>query len=1761
MDELRMVKIFKRSAAGDEEQLPSDLRPPRVLLRTCEYLFDDLIGNAPSLAKVHNFVWNRTRAIRRDFSIQQVSKPDDLRIAIECYERIARFHILSLHDLSQPIKPYPEYDYKQDREQLDKTLLSLMQYYDDSRDRIELPNEPEFRAYCIVFQIQDFTPDLEDRVQTWPIEVARDSRVQTALELYAAAGSITELKGPLKTSAIQQFNAQQDWQVFFNLVESARVSFLMGCVAEIFFNFVRHQTLDCIVRSAPKFRQTGRPNPNHFVEIETLRNLLAFDEEDEVIDFCARYGLQVTENGDELNLDIARLAGTSLPQAQTPAPPLRTLLVSNKRYGRSFPAVISGMTVGEAANADMLISGEDMDGYENGHENGQSLFIPENNSASDSDMDSPTGPSSGFMSKTKVDTSGFGQPSSKLSVAPPTGPSAKPSSAPLFKSPFDVNAPPALSQTGAFSPFAPRAQETTSKPAFDFLAAKSKNEDRKSTPSSLFAAPSDPSANGHSKSGFGATSNSSFSISPFSSPFTSAENDSSVGNTSAKQAPLFQWGAPSSAARSTGLLDAAEQPPHDSATVKATSAPALSLDTSSIFQAPAFLQPTPRTNATPSFLQPTSPPPTANVSSSNPFQVTPPTKAPATTINDSLFSSTAPPSAGLMSIPSVFTPSTQVQPATASNSAAQSDASSGTAQAQPISPSASSQQNGQTTAASLSVDEQKLRRSSTDTKPRKPSPLSHSFSAEDDNPGFKEKAVGALPDKPYPHMNITFGTHDNKMNSAATSPAVAAPPKAPAVDLDTLLTRIANELTFDPYRGIVKQFVEFHAARIVTEVQQKMYMERIEQEAIDFRRFCLSFRYGRKWRETCRRLRLARQGKERRQRARRRLRESGIHDGSDAGSVSDISFATDQSSIRNHVRSRQQPTSQQATVDALFQSTNGGSKYSEERLGQKRPAGAILQSEQDGLKDSRHKRAKSDERTAAADRRSTISAIDDPRAELKRKSAFLGFVLPHDAPDKGTTTQTTYFKLKAMGIDPNDDYGLPARGSKRTRAESVNSQSSVPANQLRLPPAPTPPRYLERDRTPSEARQMLPPPPKAVRVSHDADEALFARLRAAREGLKDDTVLMRSTTSQAPELEQNVSVRSSGPSPSMALARAEARLRASRGFAPYGSPPSEGKDRNVPAYRLRESRFVPREQYSRAIERANEIRSNRSRESSRPGSRTGYSFSGSPVLAPPLGSTGVQDEMIDDSQPISLSEKADSARVNGETVFAHTDGQVEAPTYDFEIVQSNATITNAQGAIPDPFAIPDSHHQPSVKAHQDTQESLSQLDPGISLSAFNTPNPLMWSFSTTEPATTREASPLYHQDTSPEVMQGMPEPDIVQVLDFATDGIPHFEPPAPLVTSTALDRAPVDSTDHTIHVEDIPDVLSASFGPGKVIQDDLEAAASVAEPIVIDSQLEADTHVEFVPQASQGLPPNLYLNGDNVHDDDTLLTHPASPSLESRKWLGSGTHALGEIDQTEVMQYQSVELQGQGGANQRTSVGEDESQFPVHEARTPQDRSSGDEDEDGALYEDEVEEEIDCGDRSDAGDDESSEVEEGSHHQPIAAQHRSLSQLEDISDYDSEEEHTSAEDEPSDHVKSSAGLSGRQGVNEPAEISEEAESDAEGEEFDDEEDVDNFRQTSQLPSYQEDIEEDYSGEGSYDADEEDREQDLQRQDGGDEGDEDDEDEEDYSEEEEEDEIDPRRALLQYHQNRPKAYAPPPPAPNPALQVVGGTQDEAIELSD
>ena len=305
-----MVKRFRRSAAGYDEQLPSDIRPPLVLRMTLDYLIDEVVGGSQHLATVHKFVWDRTRGIRNDFSIQQVSKIEDLRIAIECFERIARFHILSLHQLSRSDKDNGEFDHHQEREQLNNTLLSLMYYYEDSRHKLKSPNEPEFRAYCVIFEIQDQRPDLEDRAQQWPRQLLRDKKVQTALKLYAAAGNTSDEQGPLRPRASFPM-AQANVMRFWDLVQSNAVSYTMACVAEIYFNVIRRIALETIWK-AYKGRRAGPTKMEDWV-LADLTTFLGFDSEDQTQSYVEDHGFSIAESdNDQAYIDLGSLASRHL---------------------------------------------------------------------------------------------------------------------------------------------------------------------------------------------------------------------------------------------------------------------------------------------------------------------------------------------------------------------------------------------------------------------------------------------------------------------------------------------------------------------------------------------------------------------------------------------------------------------------------------------------------------------------------------------------------------------------------------------------------------------------------------------------------------------------------------------------------------------------------------------------------------------------------------------------------------------------------------------------------------------------------------------------------------------------------------------------------------------------------------------------------------------------------------------------------------------------------------------------------------------------------------------------------------------------------------------------------------------------------------------------------------------------------------------------------------------------------------------------------
>lgn len=83
-----------------------------------DYLVDEILANNP-IDKCHKFLRDRTRSIRQDFTLQNIRDLD----AVATHERIARFHILSLHEMCE----YDEstFSLPQEMEQLHKSKYTF----------------------------------------------------------------------------------------------------------------------------------------------------------------------------------------------------------------------------------------------------------------------------------------------------------------------------------------------------------------------------------------------------------------------------------------------------------------------------------------------------------------------------------------------------------------------------------------------------------------------------------------------------------------------------------------------------------------------------------------------------------------------------------------------------------------------------------------------------------------------------------------------------------------------------------------------------------------------------------------------------------------------------------------------------------------------------------------------------------------------------------------------------------------------------------------------------------------------------------------------------------------------------------------------------------------------------------------------------------------------------------------------------------------------------------------------------------------------------------------------------------------------------------------------------------------------------------------------------------------------------------------------------------------------------------------------------
>lgn len=271
----RAVKAFSRPAAGQPPPMPSDVRPPHILIKTLDYLIGTIL---PQLPDSHSFLWDRTRSIRQDFVYQNYYGAE----AIDCNERIVRIHLLSMHVMAAA---NVEYSQQQELEQFNKALQTLMELYQDVRNHGgHCPNEAEFRAYHLLSHFRD--PELEREIQTLPKSIFMDLRVQLALRFrLLMSQNVTGERG--QTGKIGAANL---FVKFFELVHHRSTPFLMACLLETHFNEVRFYALKALSRS---YHTGGKALLG-----TALQLMLGFDSLQELVNFVSYYEVD-TFNDDQ----------------------------------------------------------------------------------------------------------------------------------------------------------------------------------------------------------------------------------------------------------------------------------------------------------------------------------------------------------------------------------------------------------------------------------------------------------------------------------------------------------------------------------------------------------------------------------------------------------------------------------------------------------------------------------------------------------------------------------------------------------------------------------------------------------------------------------------------------------------------------------------------------------------------------------------------------------------------------------------------------------------------------------------------------------------------------------------------------------------------------------------------------------------------------------------------------------------------------------------------------------------------------------------------------------------------------------------------------------------------------------------------------------------------------------------------------------------------------------------------------------------------
>jgi hypothetical protein len=271
-----IIKRFQRSSADHKLDIPSEIRPPGVLRTTLLYIEKEIMDRekfgpdprfdpprVPELIELYNFCWDRTRMLRKDFILQNFRGAGGRvhPIVLDVHERIARYHILSEHELCEE----KHFVAQQNMEQLGQTLKTLNELYDESHKRCDpaylSPFESEFRGYFILCTLDNERGlDVLKFVKGLQKQILLSTQVQFAMQIFIARHT-------------------NDYFTFFKLLRQA--TYLQACLVFRYLPSVRSCALERMNRAYRKQK----------FALKEIVSLLCFDDQEHAKEVLTAHGI------------------------------------------------------------------------------------------------------------------------------------------------------------------------------------------------------------------------------------------------------------------------------------------------------------------------------------------------------------------------------------------------------------------------------------------------------------------------------------------------------------------------------------------------------------------------------------------------------------------------------------------------------------------------------------------------------------------------------------------------------------------------------------------------------------------------------------------------------------------------------------------------------------------------------------------------------------------------------------------------------------------------------------------------------------------------------------------------------------------------------------------------------------------------------------------------------------------------------------------------------------------------------------------------------------------------------------------------------------------------------------------------------------------------------------------------------------------------------------------------------------------------------